>query len=158
MPDQFQKLLSPNEFRSYSSTAPFRYSAGLWSIRKALNAENAVFSLDISPEIDSKKGTKLTAFDVIYRVSGGNLTAALTDKLVIKTFANLTNPMVTPVAVNGSAYPTATAATTYVVHRTLTNPVFLTTNVSGYNLELTFACSNATVLDILGLNIAYTFA
>ena len=160
MAKDFQQIYSPQCLRSYSTTAPFRLSSGLWSVRKALNAETAVFLLELQPAIEttSNKGTKLNAFDVIYSVTGSALTAAPSDSLKIKHFANAAAPSLTPVTVGGSSYSTAaqTGGQTYVVHRTITTPTYLNTAVSSYSLELTFPCDTNSTLDLLGVNIYYT--
>jgi hypothetical protein len=154
-----QQLYGPDELHSYSSSGLQRFSPNLWSLRKALNAESAIFKLDIRPEIEvaAGKGFKMTAYDVIYSVTQQALTATPTDRLAINSFANAAVPTVTNITVGGASFPTAinTGSQVNVVHRTVTTPAFLTTTDSKVDLELVFPCDTNTILDIFGVNILY---
>jgi len=157
----YQRIYSPNDIRSFTTAAPFRLGKNLWSLRKGLSAENAVFSLDITPQISTSNnhGTKPTSFDVVYSVSGANLTSAPTDSLSVNSFANAANPTVTALTLTGGPYPTAVNSTgqVYVLRRTISGADYINTGVSAMNLELTFPCDANTILDILAVNINFTW-
>ncbi len=155
-----QMLYGPDELHSYSASGLQRFAPNLWSLRKALNAESAIFKLDLRPEIEvsAGKGFKITGYDVIYAVTQQALTATPTDRLATNSFTNAAVPTVTNIPVGGSSFPTAinTGSQVNVVHRTVTTPAFLTTSTAKVNLELIFPCNTNTILDIFGVNVEYT--
>jgi hypothetical protein len=158
----YQVIYGPTELRTFSTAAPNRFAPNIWSLRKGLSAESAVFSLTMTPQLSTttNHGTKVTALDVIYSVSGADLTAAPTDSLAIVHYANGAKPTLTQQTLAGGSYSTAVnnvPGQTYVVHRTISSPIFINSGASTLNLELTFPCDNNTILDILGINVEFSW-
>lgn len=158
-----QQFLSVENFRSYSDAKVLRIAPDVWCLRKAPNAESAVFSVDVCPQYNTAAngGYKLISFDVVYAVSGAALTAAPTEVLSTLSFVDSKAPTVTKFAIGGSAYKTtlnATTGQTYVVNRTITSPVLINSGTSKTSIEFVFPCDTNTLLDIYGINLRYNTA
>lgn len=108
------------------------------------------------PTAQPAKGVRVTDVAAVYLVGVAALTAASLSLNSVVYVNNVANA-ITNIPINATALPLATQANPYVVTRAVTTPLFATSDLSDYYLELSVTLQNTGTIRLYGLGFHCDF-